>query len=70
MRVTPVLVSVAIPLQGVLDTSRNWDVGVPVPGTHWPGSQNHLLWVYNHRNELFVPAGRSAEQLHLGYTEK
>ncbi|XP_035556764.1 androgen-induced gene 1 protein isoform X9 [Canis lupus baileyi] len=55
---------------GVLDTSCNWDVGVPFLGTHWPRSQNRLLWVYNHLNELFVPAGRSSEQLYLGYTEK
>ncbi|XP_074189766.1 androgen-induced gene 1 protein isoform X10 [Rhinolophus sinicus] len=55
---------------GVLGASYNWDVGVPFPGTHWPGSQNHLLCVYNHLNELFVPAGRSPEQLYLGHTEK
>ncbi|XP_019651737.1 androgen-induced gene 1 protein isoform X1 [Ailuropoda melanoleuca] len=54
---------------GVLGASCNWDVGVPFPGTLWPRSQNHLLWVYNHLNELFVPAGRSPEQLYLGYTE-
>ncbi|XP_022413818.1 androgen-induced gene 1 protein isoform X4 [Delphinapterus leucas] len=55
---------------GVLGASCNGDVGVPFPGTHWPRSQNPLLWVYNHLNELFVPAGRSSEQLYLGYTEK
>eukprot|EP00074_Homo_sapiens_P076027 XP_011534183.1 androgen-induced gene 1 protein isoform X1 [Homo sapiens] len=55
---------------GVLGASCNWHVGVPFPGTHWPRSQNHLLWVYNHLNELPVPAGRSSEQLYLGYTEK
>eukprot|EP00074_Homo_sapiens_P076028 XP_011534184.1 androgen-induced gene 1 protein isoform X3 [Homo sapiens] len=54
---------------GVLGASCNWHVGVPFPGTHWPRSQNHLLWVYNHLNELPVPAGRSSEQLYLGYTE-
>lgn len=70
IRVTPVLVSFPIPLQGVLGASCNWHVGVPFPGTHWPRSQNHLLWVYNHLNELPVPAGRSSEQLYLGYTEK
>lgn len=70
MRISPVFVSIAIPLQGVLGASCNWDVGVPLPGTHWPGSQNHLLWVYNHLYELSVPAGRSPEQLYLGYTEK
>lgn len=70
MRVTPVSVSFRIPLQGVLGASCNGDVGVPFPGTHWPRSQNPLLWVYNHLNELFVPAGRSSEQLYLGYTEK
>lgn len=70
MRGTSVFVSFPILLQGVLGASCNWDVGVPFPGTHWPRSQNHLLWVYNHLNELFVPAGRSSEQLYLGYTEK
>lgn len=70
MRISPIFVSIAIPLQGVLGASCNWDVGVPLPGTHWPGSQNHLLRVYNHLFELSVPAGRSPEQLYLGYTEK
>ncbi|XP_023488623.2 androgen-induced gene 1 protein isoform X6 [Equus przewalskii] len=55
---------------GVLGASCNWDVGVPFPGTHWPRSQNRLFWVHNRLNELFVPAGRSSEQLYLGYTEK
>ncbi|XP_036762725.2 androgen-induced gene 1 protein isoform X4 [Manis pentadactyla] len=55
---------------GVLGAPCNRDVGVPFPGTHWPGSQSRLLWVHNHLNELFVPAGRSSEQLCLGYTEK
>ena len=57
-------------IMGVLGASCNRDVGVPFPGTHWPRSQNPLLWVYNHLNELLVPAGRSSEQLYLGYTEK
>ncbi|XP_012615180.2 androgen-induced gene 1 protein isoform X4 [Microcebus murinus] len=57
-------------IMGVLGASRNRHVGVPFSGTHWPGSQNHLLWVYNHLNELSIPAGRSSEQLYLGYTEK
>ncbi|XP_059256834.1 androgen-induced gene 1 protein isoform X1 [Mustela nigripes] len=56
--------------EGMLGASCNWDVGVPFSGTHWPRSQNCLLWVYNHLNELFVPAGRSSEQLYLGYTKK
>ncbi|XP_017200891.1 androgen-induced gene 1 protein isoform X3 [Oryctolagus cuniculus] len=55
---------------GVLGAPCHWHVGVPFPGTHRPGSQNHLLWVYNHLNEFSVPSGRSSEQLHLGYTEK
>nr|KAF6461358.1 androgen induced 1 [Molossus molossus] len=55
---------------GVLGASCNRDVGVPFTGTHWPRSQNHLLWVYYHLNDLFVPAGRSSEQLYLGYAEK
>ena len=70
VRITSVSVSFPTPLQGVLGASCNRDVGVPFPGTHWPRSQNPLLWVYNHLNELFVPAGRSSEQLYLGYTEK
>ncbi|XP_049978198.1 androgen-induced gene 1 protein isoform X4 [Alexandromys fortis] len=55
---------------GVLDTSCHRHVGVPFPGTHWLRSQDHLLWVNNNPNEFPVPAGRSPEQLHLGYTEK
>ena len=70
VRITSVSVSFPTPLQGVLGASCNRDVGVPFPGTHWPRSQNPLLWVYNHLNELLVPAGRSSEQLYLGYTEK
>nr|XP_040139340.1 androgen-induced gene 1 protein isoform X2 [Ictidomys tridecemlineatus] len=56
--------------RGVLGASCHWHVGVPLPGTHWPWSQDHLLWVDDHLDELSVPAGRSSEQLHLGYTEK
>ncbi|XP_071469068.1 androgen-induced gene 1 protein isoform X8 [Marmota flaviventris] len=55
---------------GVLGASCHRHVGVPLPGTHWPWSQDHLLWVDDHLDELSVPAGRSSEQLHLGYTEK
>ena len=69
-RVTSISVSFPILLQGVLGASCNRDVGVPFPGTHWPRSQNPLLRVYNHLNELLVSAGRSSEQLYLGYTEK
>lgn len=70
VRVTLVFVSFLILLQAVLGASCNWDVGVPCPGTPWPRSQNHLLWVWNHLSELYLPAGRSSEQLYLGHTEK
>ncbi|XP_068933528.1 androgen-induced gene 1 protein isoform X3 [Petaurus breviceps papuanus] len=54
---------------GVLGASRNRDLGVPSLGTHWPRSQNNLLWDRDRFNESFVPAGRSSEQLYLGYPE-
>ncbi|XP_021114981.1 androgen-induced gene 1 protein isoform X3 [Heterocephalus glaber] len=56
--------------KGVLGASCHRHVGVPFPGTHRLRSQNRLLWVDNHLDELSVPSGRSSEQLYLGYTEK